>query len=73
MSQTFCGKSWEKWIEEYGWSHQHPVNRLCHSAGGGDVRGRMVSAVRRPCIRTKIAGVLPGLEIPVRRTSLVGQ
>ena len=33
MSQTFCGKSWEKWIEEYGWSHQHPVNRLCHSVG----------------------------------------
>ena len=33
MSQTFCGKSWEKWIEEYGRSHQNPINRRCHSIG----------------------------------------
>ena len=23
----------EKWIEEYGHSHQHPVNRFCHTFG----------------------------------------
>ena len=27
------GKSWDQWIDEYGASHQHPVNRLCHTLG----------------------------------------
>ncbi len=27
------GKSWEQWIELYGRSHQHPLNRLCHTFG----------------------------------------
>jgi uncharacterized membrane protein YGL010W len=27
------GRSWEEWIAEYGQSHQHPVNRLCHTLG----------------------------------------
>lgn len=27
------GKSWEEWIGQYGESHQHPVNRLCHTIG----------------------------------------
>ena len=27
------GKSWEEWIKQYGGSHQHPVNRLCHTFG----------------------------------------
>jgi uncharacterized membrane protein YGL010W len=27
------GKSWDVWIEQYGHSHQHPVNRLCHTLG----------------------------------------
>jgi uncharacterized membrane protein YGL010W len=26
-------RSWEDWIHEYGQSHQHPVNRLCHTLG----------------------------------------
>ena len=25
--------SWDAWIEEYSRSHQHPVNRLCHTGG----------------------------------------
>jgi uncharacterized membrane protein YGL010W len=29
----FAGKSWEEWIHEYAQSHQHPVNRLCHTVG----------------------------------------
>jgi uncharacterized membrane protein YGL010W len=27
------GKSWQEWIAQYGRSHQHPVNRLCHTIG----------------------------------------
>lgn len=26
-------KSWEEWIAQYGSSHQHPVNRFCHTLG----------------------------------------
>jgi uncharacterized membrane protein YGL010W len=26
-------QSWDEWIRRYGRSHQHPVNRLCHSVG----------------------------------------
>lgn len=28
-----AGKSWDTWIKEYGESHQHPINRLCHTLG----------------------------------------
>ena len=27
------GKSWDEWIGQYGHSHQHPFNRLCHTVG----------------------------------------
>ena len=27
------GRSWEEWIAQYGRSHTHPVNRLCHTVG----------------------------------------
>ena len=27
------GKTWDEWISQYGRSHQHPVNRLCHTVG----------------------------------------
>ena len=26
-------KPWAAWIEEYGHSHQNPVNRFCHTVG----------------------------------------
>jgi uncharacterized membrane protein YGL010W len=26
-------KTWETWIEQYGHSHEHPVNRFCHMIG----------------------------------------
>lgn len=29
----FSEKSWDEWIQEYGESHQHPINRLCHTIG----------------------------------------
>lgn len=27
------GRSWDEWIRQYSGSHQHPVNRLCHTFG----------------------------------------
>jgi len=27
------GKSWEEWITQYAESHQHPINRFCHTLG----------------------------------------
>lgn len=28
-----AGKPWEDWIAQYAESHQHPVNRFCHTIG----------------------------------------
>lgn len=30
---TLGGKPMAEWIEQYGRSHQHPVNQLCHTIG----------------------------------------
>ena len=27
------GRSWDEWIAQYASSHQHPVNRFCHTLG----------------------------------------
>ena len=27
------GKSWDEWIVQYSQSHQHPINRICHTIG----------------------------------------
>ena len=27
------GRPWSEWIAQYSQSHQHPVNRLCHTLG----------------------------------------
>ena len=29
----FAGRSWDEWIDQYGQSHRHPLNRLCHTLG----------------------------------------
>ncbi len=29
----FSSKSWDDWIDEYGESHQNPINRVCHTIG----------------------------------------
>jgi uncharacterized membrane protein YGL010W len=29
----FGGRSWDEWITQYARSHQHPLNRVCHSFG----------------------------------------
>ena len=26
-------KTWDEWIAQYAESHQHPVNRICHTIG----------------------------------------
>ncbi|HEY7912653.1 MAG TPA: DUF962 domain-containing protein [Blastocatellia bacterium] len=28
-----AGKPWDEWIAQYAKSHQHPVNRTCHTIG----------------------------------------
>lgn len=28
-----AGRSWDDWIARYATSHQHPVNRFCHTLG----------------------------------------
>ena len=28
-----AGKPWSEWIAQYAQSHQHPVNRVCHTLG----------------------------------------
>jgi uncharacterized membrane protein YGL010W len=27
------GRTWDDWIAQYSQSHQHPINRLCHTLG----------------------------------------
>ena len=27
------GRTWSDWVDEYARSHQHPVNRFCHTIG----------------------------------------
>jgi uncharacterized membrane protein YGL010W len=27
------GRSWDDWIARYSRSHQHPINRFCHTVG----------------------------------------
>jgi uncharacterized membrane protein YGL010W len=27
------GRSWDEWIAQYATSHQHPLNRFCHTIG----------------------------------------
>jgi uncharacterized membrane protein YGL010W len=29
----FAGKTWDEWIAQYAQSHQHPINRFCHTVG----------------------------------------
>ena len=28
-----AGKTWDEWIAQYAKSHQHPVNKICHTIG----------------------------------------
>ena len=46
-------RSWPDWIAEYGRSHTHPANRLCHTFGIPMIAGSLVLFV--------LALVAPGL------------
>jgi uncharacterized membrane protein YGL010W len=64
VSGTFYGKPWDQWIAEYGRSHQHPVNRACHTLG---IPLIVISAV------AAIAGfVLHALWLPAALMFVVG-
>lgn len=41
----FGNKSREEWISQYSRSHQHPVNRFCHTIGIPMVAGSIVLIV----------------------------
>jgi uncharacterized membrane protein YGL010W len=30
---AFGGRTWDEWITQYATSHQHPINRVCHTIG----------------------------------------
>lgn len=38
-------KPMAQWVEEYGHSHQHPINRLCHTFGIPMIAGSVVLAI----------------------------
>jgi uncharacterized membrane protein YGL010W len=44
----FSGRSWADWIDEYARSHQHPVNRACHTVGIPMVVLSIVCAIGAP-------------------------
>ena len=47
------GKTWEQWVAQYAQSHQHPVNRFCHTIGIPLIAAALVLAV--------VAALRPGL------------
>jgi uncharacterized membrane protein YGL010W len=58
------GRPWEDWIAQYATSHQHPVNRACHTLGiplivlaiGLFVIGLFVSGLWIPALILFVAG-----------------
>ena len=46
------GRTWDEWVAQYAQSHQHPVNRTCHTIG-------------IPLIAASIPMLLLGLVAPV--------
>jgi uncharacterized membrane protein YGL010W len=50
MPDTFFGRSWNEWIARYARSHQHPVNRLCHTLGIPIIVVSLVLAIASPLV-----------------------
>ena len=47
------GRPWDEWIAQYGHSHEHPVNRFCHTVGIPLIVGSLlVGAVRSPYLNS---------------------
>jgi hypothetical protein len=55
-----AGRPWEEWIAQYAKSHQHPVNRLCHTIG-----------IPLIAVSVPLFLGLSGLAVPVCRAALV--
>jgi uncharacterized membrane protein YGL010W len=45
------GKTWEEWIAQYAQSHQHPVNRFCHTIGIPLIAASIPIAILAPFAR----------------------
>ena len=58
------GRPWSEWIAQYGRSHEHPVNRLCHTIG------IPLIALSIPLFLAAL--VVPGLWRPALGLFLVG-
>lgn len=50
----FSRRGWDEWVAEYGQSHRHPVNRVCHTVG-------------IPLIAASVLAALPAIAVPVLR------
>jgi len=38
-------RTWDEWLEQYAESHQHPINRLCHTFGIPIVLGSVLTGL----------------------------
>jgi uncharacterized membrane protein YGL010W len=45
-----AGRSWDDWIARYAASHQHPVNRFCHTLGIPLIVVALILAVAAPIL-----------------------
>jgi uncharacterized membrane protein YGL010W len=41
----FSRRGWDDWVAEYAESHQHPVNRVCHTVGIPLIAASVLTAV----------------------------
>jgi uncharacterized membrane protein YGL010W len=57
-------RSWDDWIAEYGRSHTHPANRLCHTIG--------IPLIAISIVIFVLAVALPGLWIVATSLFVVG-
>ncbi len=57
-------RTWDEWIAEYGRSHQHPRNRLCHTVG--------IPLIALSVVGFALALALPRLWLPAAALFVVG-
>lgn len=50
-----------QWVEEYGHSHQHPVNRVCHTFGIPMIAVSILIGLG--ALAVQLAGVAPGMTV----------
>jgi uncharacterized membrane protein YGL010W len=57
-------RSWDVWVRDYSRSHQHPVNRFCHTIGIPTVAGSIALGVA--------SLVAPPLIVPAAALFIIG-